>query len=158
MRPGPALGWKERSRGEQRLPDRSSIAPCSRRPGRCAPARGAGAAARPPGPRNPGEEWLLFVRESATQIGQFPVNLGVDVITHCTRLRNAIWRVNWLNAQDRNARQRSFWIRYEEDTALEFSILGSGLPDIMDRLAKISGTTVALPKPLPSVEAKGPTP
>jgi hypothetical protein len=29
----------------------SSIAPCSRCPGRCAPARSAGAAARPPGPR-----------------------------------------------------------------------------------------------------------
>jgi hypothetical protein len=32
-------------------PDQSSLAPCSRRPGRCAPARSAGAAARPPGPR-----------------------------------------------------------------------------------------------------------
>jgi hypothetical protein len=33
------------------LPDHSSLAPCSRRPGRCAPAQSAGAAARPPGPR-----------------------------------------------------------------------------------------------------------
>ncbi len=36
---------------ERRLPDHSSLAPCSRRPGRCASARSAGAAARPPGPR-----------------------------------------------------------------------------------------------------------
>ena len=33
------------------LPDVSSIAPCSRCPGRCAPARSAGAAMRPPGQR-----------------------------------------------------------------------------------------------------------
>ena len=38
-------------RSELRLPDLSSLAPCSRRPGRCAPAQSAGAAVRPPGPR-----------------------------------------------------------------------------------------------------------
>jgi hypothetical protein len=46
-----AAGSEDAWRDGRSLPDFSSIAPCSRRPGRCAPALRAGAAARPPGPR-----------------------------------------------------------------------------------------------------------
>jgi hypothetical protein len=59
------------------LPDASSIAPCSRGPGRCAPAPCAGAAARPPGRR-----WRAALRGKPVGTKGWPLqsNQGMAVV------------------------------------------------------------------------------